>query len=129
VFSFTPRPLYPREIAPGSHWLGGWVDPRAGLDNFEKKKILILPGLELDPSSVQPTASRYTDYSIQLFETVLVLVLKSDARKQLITQRKGLRTEATHEHQATTVEPYRFDKWMTPLEAQNYLILRNFKRF
>jgi len=27
-----PRPLYPRERAPGAHWVGGWVDPRAVLD-------------------------------------------------------------------------------------------------
>jgi hypothetical protein len=28
------------EIAPGTPWVGGWVDPRAGLDDEEKKKIL-----------------------------------------------------------------------------------------
>jgi hypothetical protein len=22
--------------APGTHWIGGWVDPRAGLDDMEK---------------------------------------------------------------------------------------------
>jgi hypothetical protein len=26
----------PGEIAAGTHWLGGWVDPRAGLDDVEK---------------------------------------------------------------------------------------------
>jgi hypothetical protein len=36
VVSFTPRPLYPRERAPGTHCIGGWVDPRAGLDSMEK---------------------------------------------------------------------------------------------
>jgi hypothetical protein len=34
--------IYP----PSTHWIGGWVDPRAGLDDVEKKKFLILPGLE-----------------------------------------------------------------------------------
>jgi hypothetical protein len=29
----------PREIAPGSQWIGGWVGPRAGLDRIEKRKI------------------------------------------------------------------------------------------
>jgi hypothetical protein len=28
VVSTTPRPLYPQE-RPGSHFTGGWVDPRA----------------------------------------------------------------------------------------------------
>jgi hypothetical protein len=31
----TPRPLYPREI-PGTHCIGGWVGPRAGLDGCGK---------------------------------------------------------------------------------------------
>jgi hypothetical protein len=26
----------PGERAPGTHWIGGWVDPRAGLDDVEK---------------------------------------------------------------------------------------------
>jgi hypothetical protein len=33
----------------GTHWIGGWVDPRAGLDDVEKKKFLTLLGLELRP--------------------------------------------------------------------------------
>jgi hypothetical protein len=33
----------------GTHWIGGWVDPRGGLDDLEKRKFLILPGLELRP--------------------------------------------------------------------------------
>jgi hypothetical protein len=37
--------------APGTRWIGGWVDPRAGLDNVEKRKFLTLPGLELRPLS------------------------------------------------------------------------------
>jgi hypothetical protein len=32
-----------REIAPGTHWIGGLADPRAGLDDVEKRKFLTLP--------------------------------------------------------------------------------------
>jgi hypothetical protein len=32
VVSFTLRPLYPQGKVPDTHWIGGWVDPRAGLD-------------------------------------------------------------------------------------------------
>jgi hypothetical protein len=39
------------------------VDPRAGVDDVEKRKIFPLMELELDPSVVQPVASRYTDYA------------------------------------------------------------------
>jgi hypothetical protein len=28
----------PGENAPDSHWIGGWVGPRSGLDNVEKKE-------------------------------------------------------------------------------------------
>jgi hypothetical protein len=35
------------------------VDPRAGLDDMEKRKLLTLPGLELRP--LGRPASRYTD--------------------------------------------------------------------
>jgi len=37
MVSFTPRPLYPRERVPGTHWIGGWVDPRTVLDAVVKK--------------------------------------------------------------------------------------------
>jgi hypothetical protein len=51
-----------RERAPDIHWIGGWVGPRACLNDVEKRKFLTPPGLEL--SVVQPVASRYTDYAI-----------------------------------------------------------------
>jgi hypothetical protein len=37
------------ERAPGAHWIGGWVDPRFGVDDVQKRKFLTLPGLELRP--------------------------------------------------------------------------------
>jgi hypothetical protein len=37
----------PGERVPDIHWIGGWVDPRADLDNMEKLKIFALPWLEL----------------------------------------------------------------------------------
>ena len=35
VVNATPRSLYPREIH-GTHCIGGWVAPRAGIDGCEK---------------------------------------------------------------------------------------------
>jgi hypothetical protein len=45
----TSRPgrFTPGERAPGTHWIGGWVDLRAGLDDLEERKFLTPPGLEL----------------------------------------------------------------------------------
>jgi hypothetical protein len=39
----------PGEKAPGTHRIGGWVGPRTGLDDVERRKTLPLPGLELRP--------------------------------------------------------------------------------
>jgi hypothetical protein len=60
-----PPPLYPRERAPGTHFIGGWVDPTAGLDDMEQWTFFTLPGFELPlPVVVQPVASLYTDWVI-----------------------------------------------------------------
>jgi hypothetical protein len=37
------------ERVPGTHFIGDWVDPRAGLDDLEKGIFFTLPGLELRP--------------------------------------------------------------------------------
>jgi hypothetical protein len=60
--AWRPVCFTPGERGPGTHWIGGRVGPRAGLNDVEKKKFLSLP--RLDPSVVQPVASRYTDYAI-----------------------------------------------------------------
>jgi hypothetical protein len=41
------RRFTPGERAPGTHLIGGWVGPRAGLDDVEKRKLLTPLGLEL----------------------------------------------------------------------------------
>jgi hypothetical protein len=45
----VPDSFTPGERAPGTHWMGGWVGPRTGLDDVEKKTFFILPGLEHRP--------------------------------------------------------------------------------
>jgi hypothetical protein len=42
-----PGRFTPGERTPGAHWIGGWVDPRADLEEMKKGKLLTLPGLEL----------------------------------------------------------------------------------
>jgi hypothetical protein len=49
---------HPGRFTPGTHWIGGWVNPRSGLD---------------DPSAVQPVASRYTDCAILRKQVIYVL--------------------------------------------------------
>jgi hypothetical protein len=38
----APATLYPGERTPGTHWTGGWVGPKAGLDAEARRKILCL---------------------------------------------------------------------------------------
>jgi hypothetical protein len=40
-----PGRFTPRERAPGTHWIGGWVGPRAVLDAVAKRKIPSPPGI------------------------------------------------------------------------------------
>jgi hypothetical protein len=44
-----PGSFTPGEKVPATHWIGGWVDPRASLDVVEKRKFFSLPRLELRP--------------------------------------------------------------------------------
>jgi hypothetical protein len=39
----------PSALPLGTHRIGGWVDPRGGLDDVEKRIFLTLQGLELQP--------------------------------------------------------------------------------
>jgi hypothetical protein len=48
-----PGRFTPWERAPGTHCIGGWVGPRAGLDAVENRKFLTLPGLELWRQQIQ----------------------------------------------------------------------------
>ena len=45
---------------PGTQCTEGWVGHRTGLDGCEKSR----PPPGFDPSTVQPVASRYTDYDM-----------------------------------------------------------------
>jgi hypothetical protein len=52
-----PGCFTPRERAPDTHWIGGWVGPRAVLDAVVKRKIPI-PCQESNPRNliIQPIA-------------------------------------------------------------------------
>jgi hypothetical protein len=61
------------ERAPGTHWVGVWVGPGAGLDDVEKRKLLNLSGdSNPDSSVVQPIASHYTDCAIAALPIIVI---------------------------------------------------------
>jgi hypothetical protein len=45
----SPSRLTPVGRVLGTHSIGGWMSPRAGLDEVEKRKYLTLPGLKIRP--------------------------------------------------------------------------------
>jgi hypothetical protein len=71
VISITLRPLYPRE-RPDTHCRGGWVGLSAGLGGTDN---LIPPGF--DAWTVQPIASRQTDWTIPAARDIWVLTVNS----------------------------------------------------
>jgi hypothetical protein len=66
----------PASLPPGkdTHWIGGWVGPRAVLDTVVKRKIPN-PRQESNPRTpiVQPVAQRYADWAITAVMPVLML--------------------------------------------------------
>jgi hypothetical protein len=56
VVSFTTWQLYPWGKNLGTHWIGDWVDPRAGLDAVEKRNILPMLGVKPRFFSLYPVA-------------------------------------------------------------------------
>jgi hypothetical protein len=62
----------PRERAPGTHWIGGWVGPRAVLDTVVKREI---PSPQRESNSdhpiVQPIASSRIFLSVHILKTKL----------------------------------------------------------
>jgi hypothetical protein len=62
-----------RGRAPDTHWIGGWVDLRIGLDMVSKRKIpSFCQDSNPDHPIVQPAVSRYTDCA-PCFKNLLIL--------------------------------------------------------
>jgi hypothetical protein len=66
-----PGHFTPRERAPDTHWIGGWVGPRAVLNAVVKRKI---PSPRRESNSRTPivhlVAQRYTDWTIAALASV-----------------------------------------------------------
>jgi hypothetical protein len=84
-----PGCFTPRERAPGTHWIGSWVGPRAVLDTVVKRRIPS-PRRESNPRTpiVQPVAQGYTHWAITALNliSVVLIILISLSFKVLILQ-------------------------------------------
>ena len=58
--------------SPGAYWTRNWVGPRAGLNECGEKS---LHPQGLEPQTVQPVASRNTDFAIAAHYSSLYLFL------------------------------------------------------
>jgi hypothetical protein len=70
------------EMAPGTHWIGGLVGPRTGLDDVERRKILLIPRLELRTLGRSARSQllyrlRYPGSSNTCVSLIFILVLHS----------------------------------------------------
>jgi hypothetical protein len=70
------------------------VDPRAGLDDVEKRKFLILPALELRPVG-RPARSqslyrlRYLGYTLRSIIIITIIIIIIKVKLSLLTGRGG----------------------------------------
>jgi hypothetical protein len=62
--ALRPCLFTPGEIAPGTHWIGGWLGLRAGLDAVKKKKYLDSVGNRTP--ALQFVARFSTDRAVQV---------------------------------------------------------------
>jgi hypothetical protein len=78
-----PGRFTPRERDPGTHWIGGWVGPRAVLDAVVKRKIPI-PRRESNPITpiVQHVAQRYTDWAITVLHINVIFPYPFSSHKE-----------------------------------------------
>jgi hypothetical protein len=61
-----PSPLTPRERALGTHWIGGWVGPRASLDMVLKRKIP-KPHQDLNPAHPSNITAFTNSWALTLY--------------------------------------------------------------
>jgi hypothetical protein len=75
VVTSPPCRFTPGKIAPDTHWIGGWMGCRAGLDDVKSRKILPCRDSNPDPSAVQPIGSCYTDQAIRAVTIAMKFLL------------------------------------------------------
>jgi hypothetical protein len=61
--------LYPRKTTPCTHWTGGWVSPRAGLDADARKNHSPLPRIEF-----QSVVRHYTDLATPILDKYITII-------------------------------------------------------
>jgi hypothetical protein len=63
--ALLPGRLTAEERAPGTHWIGSWVGPRAGLDAVTKIRSPFPASAGNRTPGIQSVASHYTDWAVR----------------------------------------------------------------
>jgi hypothetical protein len=72
-----PGRFTPGERATVTHWIGGWVGLRTGLDDMKKRKFRPYRDSNSDSSAVQPVASHYVYRAImspKIFKVIEIIL-------------------------------------------------------
>jgi len=122
----APTALYPRE-RPGSHCTGGWVGRRARLDRCGKSR----PPQGFDPRTIQPVASRYTDWATRptslfvtyyyyyyYYHTIVYIIITSWSMQTNL--QKTVCVPSYHRKTLTTIQRWIFREWRFPGIVQQH---------
>jgi hypothetical protein len=71
MINATPRATSPPGKRAGTHCVGSWMGPRAGLDGCRKSRL----PLGFDSRTVQTVASRYINYTISAQGTQIMCIV------------------------------------------------------
>jgi hypothetical protein len=99
------------ERFPSTHWIGDWVDPRAGVDDVEKRKFMTLPRLEL--RSLGRPASSQSLYQLRypgsLSTTIYVHIIIHKVPYILLLENLNLelRSETQFEYERSRVSAHK----------------------
>jgi hypothetical protein len=77
VCEWSASRFNPGERASFTRWIGGWMDPRAGLEDVEKRKLLTLLALELRPvgrPALSQSLYRLLKLLLQLLKSHVVII-------------------------------------------------------
>jgi hypothetical protein len=109
VVSFTPLPLYPRERAPSTYFIGGWVDPRARSGRYGEVKIFYPTGTRTPALPGRPARSQSLyrlSYSGSTSVTNFKSVAISNKPHRHINQHREWEGKTNQAYVATTLHRY-----------------------
>jgi hypothetical protein len=78
----APAALLPMEGASDTHWIGGWVDPRVGMNSVEKRRIMHCRGWNPGLLARSPTLipNELSPLLCPCLEITKILIKKSGCR-------------------------------------------------